>query len=105
MDPDLAQQITVDHNTEKHPDVAPWVELLTGEGSMVTTNGPFWKKWRTIMNPGFAASHLITLVPAILDECRVFCETLSGHAKKKEVFRMETTATHLTIDIIGRVTM
>ena len=55
------------------------------------------------MNPGFAASHLMTLAPGIVDDAVVFTEKLAEHAEKGEVFRLEEDATRLTVDIICKV--
>ena len=78
---------------------------LAGPGDLVSSGGAHWKKWRSIMNPGFAASHLMTLVPAIVDESVIFTEKLGEHAEKNEVFRLEEDATRLTVDIIGKVAL
>jgi cytochrome P450 len=55
------------------------------------------------MNPGFAASHLITLAPGIVEDVIIFTDKLAEHAEKGEVFRLEEDATRLTVDIIGKV--
>ncbi|KAK4540921.1 hypothetical protein LTR36_008429 [Oleoguttula mirabilis] len=105
FDPDVAQQVTVDLALPKHSTMADFMIHLAGPGDMVSSNGPHWKKWRTIMNPGFAASHLISLVPGIVDDSLIFCQRMVEHAEKGEIFRLEENATRLTVDIIGKVTM
>ncbi|KAK5121956.1 hypothetical protein LTR85_004528 [Meristemomyces frigidus] len=105
FDPDVAQQVTVDHALPKHPTLTDFLIPLAGPGDMVSSDGSHWKKWRTIMNPGFAASHLMSLVPGIVDDSLVFCEKMAEHAEKGEVFRLEEDATRLTVDIIGKVTL
>lgn len=97
FDPDIAQQVTVDHVLPKHWSLASFLIHLSGPGDMVSSDGPHWKKWRSIMNPGFAASHLMSLVPGIVDDSLVFCERMAEHAEKNEVFRLEEDATRLTV--------
>ena len=71
--------------------------------NLVSSDGPEWSTWRRIFNPGFAVSHLNTLVPGIVDDVLQFMDILSKHAHAKDVFRLEEAATLLTIDIITRV--
>jgi len=49
------------------------------------------------MNPGFAAAHLMSLVPGIVDESLLFCQNIAEHADKGEVFRLEEDVTKLTV--------
>jgi cytochrome P450 len=103
FDPDIARQATQDNNIPKHAGLIPFMIHLAGPGDLVSSNGAHWKKWRSIMNPGFAASHLMTLAPGIVDDVVVFSDKLAEHAEKGEVFRLEEDATRLTVDIIGKV--
>ena len=105
FDPDIAQQMTYDNNTPKHHGISKFMIHLSGPGDIVSSNGSHWKKWRTIMNPGFASAHLMTLASGIVDDSIVFTEKLAEHAKKEEVFRLEEDATRLTVDIIGKVAL
>ena len=66
---------------------------LAGPGDMVSSDGPHWKKWRAIFNPGFAGSHLMTLVPGIVDYVTIFAEKLTDLSTKHEPFRLEEIAT------------
>lgn len=103
--PEMALQFTVSNNPKKSPREADFLVPLAGELNMVSTNGEVWKKWRSTMNPGFQAAHLMTLVPGIVDDALVFCEILEEHARKGDVFRMEDATTRLTVDIIGKVVL
>ena len=105
LDPDIAQQCTVDQSMPKHHGLKNFMIFLAGEGDLVSSNGAHWKKWRSIMNPGFAASHLMTLVSGIVNDGLIFVEKLAEHADKREVFRLEEDATRLTFDIIGKVSL
>ena len=103
FDPDIARQVAQDHNLPKHNTLVPFMIHLAGPGDLVSSNYGHWKKWRSIMNPGFAASHLMTLASGIVDDAVIFTEKLAEHAEKGEVFRLEEDATRLTVDIIGKV--
>ena len=105
LDPDLAQQITVEHSQPKHPNVEVFMKALAGPGDLVSSEGAHWKKWRTMLNPGFAASHLMTLVPSIVNDGQIFAEKLAEYAATGKAFRLEEAATRLTVDIIGKVTL
>lgn len=54
----------------------PW----TGNLDVVTSEGAHWRRWRTLLNPGFSAKNIISMVPDFLDEIRVFKDLLQKHA-------------------------
>lgn len=101
-DPNIALQL---QQRPKHESVTGFLYHLTGEHNLVSMYGPEWKTWRSIFNPGFAAGHLATLVPAIVEHGEVFCDILQEHMDKDDVFRLEEAATRLTVDVIGQVTL
>lgn len=103
FDPDISRQVAQDNNMPKHAGLIPFMIHLAGPGDLVSSNGAHWKKWRGIMNPGFAASHLMTLASGIVDDAMVFTQKLARHAEKGEAFRLEEDVTRLTVDIIGKV--
>ncbi|KAK4889005.1 hypothetical protein LTR28_002838, partial [Elasticomyces elasticus] len=98
--PELAQQVS---NWKKHQIVRDILPALTGYHNMIAMEGKEWKTWRSIFNPGFSVSNLMSLVPGIVEDALVFCDVLAEHAHKEDVFRLEEAATRLTIDIIGKV--
>lgn len=58
LDPEIAQEITL-HPALKHGIVRQFLTPLVGpSGDLVSSEGAVWKKWRGIMNPGFAQQHL-----------------------------------------------
>lgn len=103
FDTDIMAEFTVKQSLPKHPAVDDFVQHLGGPGNLVSSEGAEWKKWRAAFNPGFSANHLMSLVPLIVDECKIFEDILTQHAKNNEVFRMERETTCLTVDIIGKV--
>lgn len=101
----MMAEITVKTSLPKHIEVAKFMKHIGGPGNLVSSEGAEWKKWRSAFNPGFSASHLMTLVPTIVDECVVFCKIMKEHARRNDLFRMETASTKLTVDIIGKVVL
>lgn len=78
---------------------------LTGNQDLVSLEGPTWKKWRNVYNPGFSASHLISLVPLIADQVSVFCDILRERTEIKAIFLLEEATMNLTMDTIGRIVL
>lgn len=74
-----------------------------GKYNLVSIEGQVWKKWRGVFNPGFAASHLLTLTGVVVEETQVFLGLLAKHARQENVVRVERLCTNLTVDVIGRV--
>jgi len=62
-----------------------------------------WKQSRSLFNPGFSASHLMTLVPIIVDDTMIFWRNLKRVAESKEIVQLEQMTAHLTIDVMGHV--
>jgi cytochrome P450 len=68
---------------------------------MLFLEGAEWKRTRGMFNPGFALSHLMTLVPSIVDDTKIFCRKFGELADSKEVEPIEELVARLTIDIMG----
>lgn len=58
-----------------------------------------------IFNPGFNASHIMSLIPGMIEEVEIFKEELQKHAKNGNLMYLEKASLDLTIDTIGRVVM
>ena len=102
---DMMNDMTVKQSLPKHPEVDKFMVHLGGKGNLVSAEGAEWKKWRSAFNPGFSASHLMTLVPLIVDQCIIFSDVMKKHAENDDLFRMEQATTKLTVDIIGKVVL
>jgi len=105
IDPDMANQITVQNSLPKHVALVDMLRPLTGSENLVTMNGPEHKMWRAIFNPGFSNAHMMSLVDGIVDDALVFTEILAKHATGKDIFSLEDATTKATVDIIGRVVL
>ena len=103
--PTGAYQACQDRSLPKFAALRSFMTPLTGGDDLVTMEGKQWQTWRTIFNPGFSASHLMTLVPGIVKDASTFCQILRGHAKSDRLFSLEQAAIRVTMDIIGRVSL
>ncbi|KAE9978939.1 hypothetical protein EG327_007200 [Venturia inaequalis] len=82
-----------------------WLEPLMGPTSIMMAEGEDWKPIRKRFNPGFAPTHLVTLLPAILAQTERFTNRLDALAKSGEEFQLGELCTYLTFDIIGAVVL
>ncbi|MCJ1355836.1 MAG: hypothetical protein MMC33_005828, partial [Icmadophila ericetorum] len=103
--PSILAQVTTEHNSPKFPAIRDFLYPLTGGRDIVSMDGGEWKMWRSIFNPGFSASHLMTMVPDMIQETAIFCERLKEFARKGKVFRMKGLTDDLAMDIIGKVVL
>lgn len=101
---DNALALEVGH-MRKHKIMKAFLDPIAGPENMVTLEGAAWKRWRQIFNPGFAQSHLTSILPSILDDMEVFAQIIGEHADRGKVFRLEEAATRLTFDVIAKVAM
>ena len=103
--PKTAYQITQERSLMKFRGMRTFLRPLTGEHDLVTMEGQIWKTWRGIFNHGFSASHIMTLVPAIVGEAMVFYDILQERAKRGEIFKLKVAMDNLTLDIIGKLVL
>jgi cytochrome P450 len=82
-----------------------WLIPIIGPTSIILKEGEMWKHIRKRFNPGFAPTHLVTLLPAILSKTERFTSKLDALAKGGEVFELGELCTSLTFDIIGAVVL
>ncbi|KAF2396646.1 cytochrome P450 [Trichodelitschia bisporula] len=82
------------------------IQGLIGDTSIISNKGgEDWKALRKRFNPGFAPSHLITLLPQILSKTEMFTNRLTKLAESGEEFELEKLCTSLTFDIIAAVVL
>ncbi|KAI4141692.1 MAG: hypothetical protein L6R39_005226, partial [Caloplaca ligustica] len=105
VSPTVIAQFTTQPGNElpNHPGVKKYLQPITGGRDLASMEGEEWKRWRKIYNPGFGAAHIMSLVPAIVEEVSVFVDILNGHADKGDMFSLDEAAINLTMDVIGRV--
>ncbi|KAF1983445.1 cytochrome P450 [Aulographum hederae CBS 113979] len=106
---EVAEQIssvskTFRYSFPKSPTVAA-LGALIGKYSIIAAEGEDWKGLRKQLNPGFARSHLIGLLPEITAKTEVFIKRLDGLAHSGVEFCLDVNCLELTFDIIGSVVM
>lgn len=80
------------------------IEPIVGGPSILSMNGDEWKRWRSLLNPGFSAASLMERVPYIVDCVEVFCGKLMESAGSG-IVSLDEFATKLTFDVIMKVAL
>ncbi len=101
-DPAVALQTQTSPNFDRHPFVDTFIGPIVGSKSVFSTHGAEWTRQRKWFTPAFSLSHLLTLVPGMVEESLVFREKLTKFAVEGEVFSMNDATMRLAIDFIGR---
>jgi cytochrome P450 len=101
-DPALALQVQTSPDFHRHPFVEGFLGGLVGTKSIFATAGHEWQRQRSWFAAAFSMTHLLTLVPGMIEESIVFKEKLTKFAVSGEVFSMNDAAIRLTIDVIAR---
>lgn len=102
---EIADQVTVKNSLDKHPIVKTFLKAHLGVNNIAAANGSIWKKARTIYNPGFAVSHLMTVISTIIEDVMTFHAVLEEHANSNDVIDLEAVAMKLSFDVIGRLVL
>jgi cytochrome P450 len=76
---------------------------MNADGS--DSKGEKWKQSRKMFNPGFAPSHILTMLPSILAKVPRFVELMDKRARTGEAFPLAKPIVNLTFDIIGAVVL
>ena len=105
LSPATMAQITTEHVPPKFPAIKDFLYPLTNGKDIVSMDGREWKYWRNIFNPGFSASHVMTLVRDMVRETTVFCEILQIRAREQNIFQMKTLTDNLALDVIGKIVL
>ena len=103
--PSTLYQMTQEHSLPKYHALRSFLYPLTDGLDIVTMEGQIWKTWRGIYNPGFSSSHLMALVPDIVNETATFCQVIREHAESEDIFPMKRHTDNLAMDVIGKVVL
>ena len=104
--PSTAKQITQEHSLPKFPAIRNFFRPIAGgKYDLITMEGPLWKKWRGVFNPGFGAAYLTTLVPEIVEEGLSFCRLLKEQAAFGGIFQLRHLTDNFTVDVIGKLVL
>ncbi|KAM7206451.1 sterigmatocystin biosynthesis P450 monooxygenase StcS [Naviculisporaceae sp. PSN 640] len=105
----VSPQITTEV-TQTNPALSserPWLirdfcRPITGGLTIFDLSEEEWRPWRAVFAKGFQGDHIMSLVPAIVQETEVYAETLSKLAAKDEICFLDPITLRFTIDIIGK---
>lgn len=75
---------------------------LTGGHELFTMKGPMWKYWRSAFAHGFSSSHIMAVIPELIEEALVFRDILHAKAKEGVRFSLEEMTSNLAADLLGR---
>lgn len=103
--PDMMAQFTQVHSLPKEDFLRREFRHMTENEDLLTSEGPYWKRWRAVFNPGFSTKNLLSLVPTFLEEIRVFMDKLRKQADSGEVASFLDPCMNLTYDVIGRAVL
>lgn len=89
------------------PKASPIKDLVhvTGEKSILTSEGPEWKRLRKTYSSSFAPAHLMSLLPCLVGKLTPTIARLTALSQSQESFSLFNVAASLTIDVIGAVLM
>ncbi|MCJ1348298.1 hypothetical protein MMC31_006529 [Peltigera leucophlebia] len=75
---------------------------ITGGPELLTMEGPTWKYWRSTFAHGFSSSHIMTVIPELIEEALVFRDILQEKAEEGVNFSLESITANLAADLVGR---
>lgn len=103
ISPDLMRQVSQTENSlPKVSFLKAYMKPISGGHDLVSMEGEEWKRWKDVFRPGF--SQVTELVPAILENIRVFRDLLANKSKipgDGGVFQLHHSALLLAMDMSG----
>ena len=106
QDNTVAAQITQTKSLPKHTLNKQFLRNMTGQKSIVTSEGAEWKMLRSMFTPGFSPNYLMSLVPDIIvRHMEVFRHRLQQMAIVGETIKMQEMAVNATVDVIGEIVL
>jgi cytochrome P450 len=99
LDPAVSAQVD---RLPRHKIALDLIRGLAGTKGIFSTKGAEWLAQHNWFMPAFSISHIMTLVPGIVEETLVFREKLAKYAVSGDTFSMNEDVMRLTIDVIAR---
>ncbi|KAJ5658226.1 uncharacterized protein N7484_001875 [Penicillium longicatenatum] len=100
---ELAVQACQTFALPKPHSLAVYFHSFTGGPNIFTTNGPEWKRARSLFNSAFSASTIMQQTAHIVEETEVYVGILREHARKGDTFSLDRLTCDYMMDIIGSV--
>ena len=87
----------------RKPDLLPtFFEPLAGGSNLFEMPESEWRKWRNVFSKGFSAEHFLMLVPGIVQQSRIYVDSLRKHALEGDTFSLDQMTVRFTMDLIGK---
>lgn len=101
---DIAMDVAGKYNLPKDGFIREGMSRVTGGPDILSINGPEWKFWRAMFNPGFSQTNVNAQTALILDSVETFCQILREHAGK-DIFSLVPMTTRLTMEVIVKLSL
>ena len=104
VSPNVATQIHANPEISmQRPTLLPrFFRPICGGPSLFDLPEQKWRPWRTVFTKGFNTEQVLSLVPGMVNETLIYCETLKRLAAKGELFYLDPVTLRFTIDVIGK---
>ena len=79
-----------------------WFYPICGGPSLFDMREHEWKRWKGVFSKVFSSELTLSLVPDMVDETLVCCESLNEMAENGEIFKLDLLTLRFTIDVIGK---
>ncbi|KAK1466637.1 hypothetical protein CCUS01_07247 [Colletotrichum cuscutae] len=96
--PKVADQFTQERSLPKHSMMKEEFHPLTGCDDLVNMEGQTWKTWRAVLNPGFSARNILSLVPAMVEEALLLKKSFEPLADSGATVALENGVMKATVD-------
>jgi cytochrome P450 len=103
--PNLAFQACQEYDLPKPEVLKPFFAPIAGGPTLFETNGPEWKRSRSLFNPAFSANAILDLTASIVQEAEVYVEILREHVKSNDLFCLDGLTCWYMMDVIGAGTL
>jgi cytochrome P450 len=104
VSPNVSNQIHANPalSMDKHEMLTRFFKPICGGPCLFDLREKDWKPWRVIFSRGFSPEYILSLVPHMVDETVVYCDTLKSLASKGEMFCLDLKTRRFLIDLIGK---
>lgn len=104
VSPLIANQIHANPNMSmQRPPLLPrFFKPIAGGPSLFDMREHEWKPWRAVFSKALSTEHILSLIPEMVDETMVYCETLRRLAEQEKLFHLDSITLRFTIDVIGK---
>jgi cytochrome P450 len=85
------------------PDILPrFFKPIAGGPNMFDMAEPEWRPWRAVFSKGFNSEHFVSQLPGMIEETKVYAESLRDLALKGEMFYLDLVTLRFMMDMIGK---